>query len=1078
MLTPTRFLRAAFFCRFAPFVRAGNDLSPRKFLHRRQIMSKKLLFSIALCFTALCCLFTATACKKDEKDDSSSTGGKEHVHVFREIEVAISDTEGYYLYECDCGYSYKGDSYTKVEVCKHPSYGKCQSLGDGTHVKYCENCGLAVTESCRGGTATCKDLAVCQDCHEPYGDFAEHKLSEDLLYDDDGHYRECYCGYQADFQPHDFEKGELYDDWHFDEKGHWHECSCGYKENERKHTSSGAATETSDEYCVECKYVITPAYGHICSLHLDKMDRVESTCTTEGNIDGGAFYHCANLTNIVIPDSVSSIGVSTFSGCSNLTSIRLSENVTSIESWLFYGCSKPTDITIPYGVISVGNCAFQNCVGLTSVTLPDTVTSIGYSAFDGCNNLTSISLPDDLKSIGEFKDCTSLLSITIGDSVTSIDNQTFYNCTALRSVTIGNGVTSIGSDAFYNCTSLTEVIIPDSVTSLALSVFEDCINLRNVVFGDGLTVIPDVFTNCRNLLSVTIGRNVSEIPGYSNYKLYKLVEIINKSSLDITKENINAIAPNVLKIKTEGESDVINCNDFLFLTSDDGTNYLVDYLGQDADLVLPDYYDGQNYLVNQCAFRFRNICSNITIGEGVSAIYGNPFDFSKVEKIVFNAINCEDFNIPNFGFSSQQKEVEVFIGKQVKRVLGNFAYFGDISRLPITKVVFEENSTCESIGKSAFELVESLTYVNLPDSLISIGDKAFNCCYNCENIAIPYNVTTIGKYAFCSCDKLMTVTIPAKVTSIGSSAFSSNHLVEIINYSGINVQSVVGVSSPVLQIKSSGTSDIVNVGDYSFITVDGKNYLIAYLGNDADLVLPNDYEGKGYSIHKNAFAKCKFIKSVIIPDGVTMIDDRAFEACKSLENITLPDSLISIGAGVFSECFHLNDVTIPDSVTSIGTTAFYGCLNIEYINIPVDVISIGYRAFASCGITTVDWNATACASGSDVFDSSRVLTTVNFGDDVTMIPQSAFRGCTGLTSITIPDSVTSIGNNAFSGCTGLTNVYYCGTEKNWQNVMLGSSNQLLTSATIYYYSEEAPEGEGNYWHYDENGEIAVWGAAE
>lgn len=252
-------------------------------------MDRKLLFLIVLCITTICCLFTATACKKDEKDDSSSTGEKDHSHVFREIEVPISDTEGYYLYECDCGYSYKGDSYIKAAVCKHPAYGAWESLGDGRHVKYCENCCEGITESCSGGTATCKDLAVCQVCHEPYGDFAEHNLSKELHYDADGHYRECSCGYRADFQPHDFEKGELYDDCQCNEKGHWHECSCGYKENVREHISSGAATETSDEYCVECKYVITPAYGHLCSLHLEKRDRVEPTCTTEGNIE---YYVC------------------------------------------------------------------------------------------------------------------------------------------------------------------------------------------------------------------------------------------------------------------------------------------------------------------------------------------------------------------------------------------------------------------------------------------------------------------------------------------------------------------------------------------------------------------------------------------------------------------------------------------------------------------------------------------------------------------------------------------------------------------------------------------------------------------
>ena len=93
---------------------------------------------------------------------------------------------------------------------------------------------------------------------------------------------------------------------------------------------------------------------------------------------------------------------------------------------------------------------------------------------------------------------------------------------------------------------------------------------------------------------------------------------------------------------------------------------------------------------------------------------------------------------------------------------------------------------------------------------------------------------------------------------------------------------------------------------------------------------------------------------------------------------------------------------------------------------------------------------------------------------VTTIENYAFAYCTSLTSVVIPDSVTTIGELAFRSCNSLNAVYYKGTAKEWGNIRIEYDNGSLTSATLYYYSETQPTVSGNYWHYDENGEIAVW----
>ena len=193
------------------------------------------------------------------------------------------------------------------------------------------------------------------------------------------------------------------------------------------------------------------------------------------SIGYAAFYGCAGLTSITIPNSVTSIGNSAFSGCSGLTSITIGNSVTSIGAYAFTACSGLTSITIPNSVTSIGESAFFRCSGLTSITIGNSVKSIGDKAFQYCSGLTSITIGNSVMSIGNaaFSGCIGLTSITIPNSVTSIGNAAFLNCSGLTSITIGSGVKSVSYHAFASCTELTDVYCyAENVPSTSTDAFE------------------------------------------------------------------------------------------------------------------------------------------------------------------------------------------------------------------------------------------------------------------------------------------------------------------------------------------------------------------------------------------------------------------------------------------------------------------------------------------------------------------------------------------------------------------------------------------------------------------------------
>ena len=236
------------------------------------------------------------------------------------------------------------------------------------------------------------------------------------------------------------------------------------------------------------------------------------------SIGDWGFQGC-NYESVVLPETVTSIGVGAFQNSRMLTSIDIPNSVISINGSVFAGCSSLTSIDIPSSVTSIGGAAFYGCSGLTSIDIPSSVTSIGKYAFYGCSGLTSIDIPSSVTSIGKyaFCGCTGLTSIDIPSSVTSISAGTFQDCRGLKIVNIPNSVTSIGAGAFQNCSGLTSLdFIPNSITSFENDTFAGCDGLISVTIPNNVvTVGAGAFRNCSNLVSVTIPSGVKSFGNWA-----------------------------------------------------------------------------------------------------------------------------------------------------------------------------------------------------------------------------------------------------------------------------------------------------------------------------------------------------------------------------------------------------------------------------------------------------------------------------------------------------------------------------------------------------------------------------------
>ena len=270
------------------------------------------------------------------------------------------------------------------------------------------------------------------------------------------------------------------------------------------------------------------------------------------------------------------------------------------------------------------------------------------------------------------------------------------------------------------------------------------------------------------------------------------------------------------------------------------------------------------------------------------------------------------------------------------------------------------------IGDWAFSWCESLTSIEIPDSVSKIGTNPFMGCDNLREIyispdseylavidgilynkqdkglvcypcakqelsfVIPSGIEVIGDYAFFVCSSLTSIEIPDTVTKIGDRAFSW-------------CKSLTSIEIPD-SVSKIGTNPFMGCDNLREIYISPDSEYLAVI----DGILYNKQD-KGLVCYPCAKQELSFV----IPSGIEVIGDYAFFVCSSLTSIEIPDTVTKIGDSAFSWCESLTSIEIPDTVTSIGDWAFSWCESLTSIEIPDTVTSIGEGAFSGCDNLTL-----------------------------------------------------------------------------------------------------------------------------
>ena len=496
--------------------------------------------------------------------------------------------------------------------------------------------------------------------------------------------------------------------------------------------------------------------------------RIDDGNATVVNSTTSFMSYCGD---IVIPDSVihddttyivTKIGLKAFYSCASLNSVTIPETVTIIGDRAFCNCKNLVSVNIPKSVVSIGQSAFSDCLKLDRVFITDLAAWCNTNIAIGANPL---SYANHLFLNGE-----EIKDLVIPESVSVISNNAFYGFKGLTSLTISNGVISIKNSAFHGCTSLSSVTWGNTVESIADYAFAQCISLTNITFPNSVKAIEgEAFSQCENLTSLHIPKSVTSI----GRRTFNLCSNLNSITVDSenqvydSRDNCNAI------IETSSNTLVFGCNNTVIPNSVTAiADYALQGMDELKDIIIPNSITS----IGECAFNYCISLTSINIPSSIKSIGYHAFyactglssvhitdleawcniDFNsnpltEAHHLILNGNEITDLVIPN---SLNEIHALTFCGCQ-----------------GLTSVIIPE--TINTLGMSAFNGCTNLTSISIPESISWIPNSAFMNCSRLASVELPNTISYIGNYAFSECNALTTINIPSSVNRIYNYAFAN-----------------------------------------------------------------------------------------------------------------------------------------------------------------------------------------------------------------------------------------------------------------------------------------------------------------
>ena len=640
-------------------------------------------------------------------------------------------------------------------------------------------------------------------------------------------------------------------------------------------------------------------------------------------ISVSAFGLRSNISSFELPSTLETIERYAF-GDTSITNIHIPDNVTSIGSYAFYGCENLESINIPLSLTHINNHAFYNCENLSDIgnilnSTNGSLVSIGQRAFRN-TNLENIIIPNSVINIGNhaFEYCSNLVSVTFGSSITNIEDKAFFMCKSLESITFTSHYPpQFGSEVFYEYWPNLDWGDTRGISGARVTVPYMSVNYGP--YGQSFEGLPKLNSSP---FSYIINEQTNEITLTDCHHNALTLDIpLQINGLDVTALNgtfYNAYnnAPGGYVWSGAFENIIIPSNIVHIGSNTFRNNYI-------RNVVFP------NSVTNIGSYAFyQSGVRNIEIPGSVSVIKPYAFANTYLTNIVFSEGLT---NIENNAFEDTIYLDNIIIPNSVTNI-GEYAFH--LSRIKSIEIP----GSVSVIKPYAFANTY-LTNIVLHEGIMNIENDAFEDNFYLEKILIPDTVTNISDNAFYDCSALKTVTLSSNLVSIGDSVFRQSFSLSNIVFRSQLAPSYIQPGNGNTYTFSTGyynnahsyIADVPEFGSgygdfqgtlpgYDNITVKGLTPLSYIINADntaiitecdnqisGNVIIPASINGSVVTgIAEQAFDGCALIKSVEIPNSIQMIDSQAFLGCSDLERIVIDNENLVINKNVFDQCNKLN----------------------------------------------------------------------------------------------------------------------------------------------------------------------------